>query len=195
MWIGLVLLTLGFGLFIDLDADSSRAKMFAYQIIAGVGSGPQFQAPILALQAGVAQHDVASITAASGFMRAIAMSICVVIGTVVFQNQMNGWQGRLEAVMSKALAERFSGSEANANVLLLSTLTDAQKAVARDAYSESLRRMWILYVVLAAIAGVAGMFVQARILSKEHDEVKTGLEAEKAKSEMRAMELRDLPGS
>jgi hypothetical protein len=43
-------MTLGFGLFIDFDVNSSWAKIIVYQIVAGIGVGPNFQAPLIALQ-------------------------------------------------------------------------------------------------------------------------------------------------
>jgi MFS family permease len=50
IWGGMFMMTLGFGLFIDLDVNSSWAKIIVYQIIAGIGVGPNFQAPLIALQ-------------------------------------------------------------------------------------------------------------------------------------------------
>lgn len=50
IWAGMTLMTLGFGLFIDLGPNSSWAKIILYQIVAGIGVGPNFQAPLIALQ-------------------------------------------------------------------------------------------------------------------------------------------------
>lgn len=50
IWFGLVFMTAGFGLFINLDANSSWSKIIIYQIIAGIGVGPNFQSPLIALQ-------------------------------------------------------------------------------------------------------------------------------------------------
>ncbi|KAI8940160.1 hypothetical protein NX059_003869 [Plenodomus lindquistii] len=50
IWFGMFFMTLGFGLFIDFDVNSSWAKIIIYQIIAGVGVGPNFQSPLIALQ-------------------------------------------------------------------------------------------------------------------------------------------------
>lgn len=50
IWFGMVMMTIGFGLFIDFDVNSSWAKIIVYQIIAGIGVGPNFQAPLIALQ-------------------------------------------------------------------------------------------------------------------------------------------------
>jgi MFS family permease len=50
IWLGLCFMTLGTGLFIDLSARSSWAKIIIFQIIAGLGVGPNFQAPLIAMQ-------------------------------------------------------------------------------------------------------------------------------------------------
>lgn len=43
IWFGMTLMTLGFGLFIDLDAHANWPKIIIFQIIAGIGVGPNFQ--------------------------------------------------------------------------------------------------------------------------------------------------------
>ena len=43
IWFGLFFMTLGFGLFIDLDDYANWPKLIIYQIIAGIGVGPNFQ--------------------------------------------------------------------------------------------------------------------------------------------------------
>jgi MFS family permease len=50
IWFGLFFMTLGVGLFINLGPNSGWAKIIIYQIIAGVGVGPNFQSPLIALQ-------------------------------------------------------------------------------------------------------------------------------------------------
>ena len=55
---GLILMTLGYGLFIDIDRTTSLAKLIIYQIIGGLGVGPNFQAPLIALQAQISPRDI-----------------------------------------------------------------------------------------------------------------------------------------
>lgn len=50
IWFGYIFMTIGFGLFIDLSSTSSWAKIILYQIVAGIGVGPNFQSPLIALQ-------------------------------------------------------------------------------------------------------------------------------------------------
>jgi EmrB/QacA subfamily drug resistance transporter len=50
IYFGYIFMTAGFGTFIDLGPHSSWAKIIIYQIIAGMGVGPNFQSPLIALQ-------------------------------------------------------------------------------------------------------------------------------------------------
>jgi hypothetical protein len=50
IWGGMVVATTGFGLFIDLPNNKNLAKIIIYQAIAGVGLGPNYQSPLIALQ-------------------------------------------------------------------------------------------------------------------------------------------------
>lgn len=186
----MALMTLGYGLFINLDANSGLASMIIYQLVAGFGSGPEFQAPVLALQASVGQHDTAAVTTTSGFVRSIATSISVVIGTVIFQNGMSSRAAKLEATLGSAIAAQLSGSEADANVSVVGTLPSGQREVAQSAYADSLKMMWILYVCLSALGGVASIFVEKRTLTKEHQETQVGLALEAEKKEIMEKEMR-----
>lgn len=45
IYFGMFMMVLGYGLFTNFDANSGWAKLIIYQIIAGLGIGPLFQAP------------------------------------------------------------------------------------------------------------------------------------------------------
>ena len=47
IWLGFICMTVGYGLFIDLAPGSSWAKIILYQIVAGIGVGPNFQSPLI----------------------------------------------------------------------------------------------------------------------------------------------------
>lgn len=178
IWSGMAVLLLGFGLYIDFPRRPGWAKIILYQIVAGVGVGPNFQSPLLALQAMIAPKDIATATATFGFVRNLATSISVVIGGVVFQNEMQQRYPALLAALGPATAASLSGGSAGASVGIVAQLPPAQREVARAAFYESLKTMWIMYVAFAALGLVASAFVGNFVLSKEHEETKTGLEAE-----------------
>ncbi|OCK80690.1 hypothetical protein K432DRAFT_452134 [Lepidopterella palustris CBS 459.81] len=188
IWFGLVLMTLGFGLFIDLSPTSSWAKIILYQIVAGIGVGPNFQSPLIALQSLVAPRDIATATATFGFVRNLATAISVVIGNVVFQNQMLKKSSLLSSFLSPAAAAALGGGSAGANIAIVNALPTQQKEVARQAISDSLSTMWIMYVCFAAAGIVVGLLVGKNVLTKHHEETKTGLEREREKRRERLEE-------
>ena len=47
------MMTLGFGLYINFNVNTSWAKIIIFQIIAGIGVGQNFQSPLIALQSNI----------------------------------------------------------------------------------------------------------------------------------------------
>jgi hypothetical protein len=86
IWIGMAVMTLGFGLFIDLSVNFSLPKIVIFQLIAGLGVGLVFQSPLIAFQSLVAPANIATATATFGFIRNIGCSMSIVLGGVLFQN-------------------------------------------------------------------------------------------------------------
>jgi hypothetical protein len=89
-------LTLGFGLFIGLPIDRKWAKILVFQIVAGIG--PNFHSHLVALQTNVQPEENATETATFNFVRNIASSISVVIGSVLFSNELRNQRSELASV-------------------------------------------------------------------------------------------------
>ena len=179
IYFGLFMMTLGFGLFTDFDANSSWTKLIIYQIIAGLGIGPLFQAPIIALQAHINPRDIGTATATLGFVRQLATSTSVVIGQVVFQNQMKKKAGTLTRALGPKLAQQLGGGNAGANTQLIDSLPENEKSVVRVAFADSLMPMWVMYTVFAGVGLIVSFFIHRKVLTSKHEETKTGLEAER----------------
>ncbi|OQO00322.1 hypothetical protein B0A48_13669 [Cryoendolithus antarcticus] len=179
IYLGLSMMTLGFGLFINFDATSSWAKLIVFQLVAGFGIGPLFQAPIIALQAHINPRDIGTATATLGFCRQLATSISIVIGQVVFQNSMAKKSASLTAALGPQLVKQIGGGNAGANSAVINALPAAQAVIARAAVADSLQPMWIMYTCFSAAGLVAAFFIQKKVLSREHHEAEVGLEAEK----------------
>ncbi|KAI9648849.1 hypothetical protein NHQ30_003490 [Ciborinia camelliae] len=177
LYFGLVIMILGFGLFIYLPSSRSFSKIFLFQIVAGIGTGPIFNTPLVALQAMVEPRDIATATSTFFFARILSSAISVVIGNVVFQNEMRKQQPALLAALGPAIAGELTGSDV-ANVRVLDGLPLAQQHVARVAFWHSLKTMWIMYVSLAAVTLFVSLFMVQQKLSTQHITVKTGLKAE-----------------
>lgn len=176
IWFGFVFMTLGFGLFIDLDPTANWAKIIIYQIIAGLGVGPNFQSPLIALQSTLKPQDIASATGTFGFVRQLSTSLSVVLGGVVFTNILARKGDYLAAVLPPDVAERLTASSSGSNTQFLKSLPPDQKAIINVAYTDSLQKMWIFYTAVSALAIMAGFAIGKQVLSNEHEETRTGLE-------------------
>jgi uncharacterized membrane protein len=127
----------------------------------------------------VQKRDIATATATFGFTRNLGSAISVVVGSVIFNNEMKSKQPELAASLGQQTASAFGGGSAGANVGLIQSLPDEQKAVARKAFADSLSTMWILYVVFAFVGLAISLLITRNKLDTQHQETKTGLEAEK----------------
>ena len=187
--LGLFLMTLGYGLFIDFDAYSSWPKIILFQVVAGLGVGPLFQAPIIALHAHTKPRDVATATSTLGFIRQLAQAISVTIGQVAYQNEMAKKEFTLMASgISPSLARLLTSGGSGANAEIISNLPPDQRSAVRVALAKSLEPMWLMYTCFAAAGLVASFFIRPKVLTHEHVDTKTGLEAEHENAEARRRE-------
>ncbi|RSL52794.1 hypothetical protein CEP53_007979 [Fusarium sp. AF-6] len=173
--IGLVIMTLGIGLMIGLDLDLNWSKLIPFQIVSGIGVGMNFEGPLLAVQTVVPHKDVAAATTVMSFVRTIATAISVVIGGVLFQNEMKGKKHTLVDGLGPQLARLFDGATASASVDLVKTLPPEQQLIVRRAFFYSLDRMWIMYTAFSVVGLLLGFFIRAQHLSKEHEAAELGI--------------------
>ena len=144
MYVAQVALTVGIGLFVELGFQKDLTKLFVFEVVAAIGIGMNIEAPIIAAQAATTARDTAAVTSSMGFVRSIATAISVVVGGVIFQNEMNAAKFQLIDQLGPQLANRFSGSQASTNIDFIGTLPGNQQVVVRKAYFEALRTVWIM---------------------------------------------------
>jgi Major Facilitator Superfamily len=180
IWFGMSLMTLGYGLFIDLPNTEYWGKIAPYLVIAGLGCGPNFQAPLIALQNHVDVKDMATATAMFAFVRNLASSIGLVIGGVIFENRMQAQLGTLLSVLPPAEANFIASGSAGASVPLIAKLPGPVRDVVRNVFNKSLSEMWIFFTATAGIGFAASLLLQKKELSRQHQVRKQGLEQQKA---------------
>lgn len=69
MWFGWMVTTLGYGLLIMLEENTSKAKQEIWLLVAGIGVGCLFEPPLIGLQAAMPLKDMATSTATHGLIR------------------------------------------------------------------------------------------------------------------------------
>ena len=132
IWIGSALMTLGTGLFIGFGPTTNWSKIIIFQIVAGLGAGPLFQAPMIAFQTHLPQQDIGAASSASMFLRSLSTSVSIVVGSVLLQKGTGG--GHITTGMDPV------GSASG--------------------YASSMRPMWIFYTVMAGLMLFTTVFIR-----------------------------------
>jgi MFS family permease len=135
IWFGALFMTLGTGLFINFGSKMVVWKIILFQIIAGIGVGPLFQAPMMALQSVVKQRDVAAANSAFSFLRSLVTSLSVVIGGVVLQRGLGS-----DSLTGNGHVSTGGGEKA-------------------EKYASALSNMWIFYTAFCGIMLVATFWI------------------------------------
>ena len=184
IYLGVTFMAIGFGLYIDLPNGREWGRIFPFEIVAGIGVGPLFQAPLIALQTTIPGRDIATATATFGFVRQISTAVSVVIGGVIFQNEIMKRKGTLQSILSPATAQQIGGGGAGAATGIVKALPEPARHIARGVYVDSLRTMWIFYCAFSALGLIAAAMIGRKVLTKTHEVQKTGLvEEEKHRKE------------
>ena len=173
---GMIFMALGVGLFIDLKSYASWSRIIVYQIIAGIGVGPNFQAPLVAFQANILPSDTATATATFGFVRQLSTSISVVLGSVIYQNILGQQMPRITEAIGPEKASKLAGSFAGADKAVIRSLSESQKRVVLDAFTYALSRMWIFYTAFVGLGLLLSLLVRPIELSKVNFKGTIGLE-------------------
>ncbi|KAF2271733.1 MFS general substrate transporter [Westerdykella ornata] len=149
---GLALMTLGIGLLISLQSKIEMAKIIGFLIVVGIGFGPNFHAPLIALQTRIRESDIAAGTAAFGFVRMVSGAIGVVLGQVVFQLLMRpNLEGFISAGVESSFAQKLVGGEAVAQAGAVHDLPVGMREVVIGGLTRGLRGTWIVYTVVSAV--------------------------------------------
>jgi hypothetical protein len=175
---GMFLMTIGVGLFIDFQPFASWPRIILFLIIVGIGFGPNFHAPLIALQSRLQPHDVAAGTATFGFVRMLSGAIGLVLGQVIFQGRMQT-QSRslLQTGIPGDIVASLGRGSAISSTTGYSGLTVAQDYAIRQTKTEAFSHMWILYTVMSFLGLLASFGITRQVLTTTHEEVKTGIQS------------------
>ncbi|KAI9376305.1 major facilitator superfamily domain-containing protein [Aspergillus egyptiacus] len=185
--IAFAFLTLGYGLFIDLKPYPSWPRLIIYQLIGGFGTGPLFQAPLVALQANIHPSDMAAGTSTFSFIRQVSAAISIVIGTVIYQNMLVKKIPSIATAVGPQNASALENSFSGNNEELIRSFSEPAQRTVLSALNFSLSRIWIFYAAVAGAGLVTSIFIRPVELSKTHTVAKTGLaEQERARQEILA---------
>lgn len=153
MIVGYATLAIGVGCFTLLHAFSSTAKWVIFQIIAGVRGVLALTATLPAVQAPLAETDVAIVTASWGFARAKGSIWGAAIPAAVFNLRIDNLQTTISDPSIQAILRNGSAYEhATADFVSTLNVQPALKQELIDIYTKGLKEVWQVLISFAVIA-------------------------------------------
>ena len=160
-----IIATLGLGVMILLDVDTTIPQWIFLTLCAGIGLGMLYTSLAFVNQAASDDASMAFAVSFFIFARLIGQCIGVAICGVIFQNQM-----RANLLAIPALADQADEYSRDASSLVneLKEMDDlVKKAHLISAYAESLQIAWAVMCALSGSAMIGSFFVRAISLDRE----------------------------
>lgn len=185
LWSGWFLATLGAGLLLLLEPDTTIPQWIFLNIPIGFGTGILFPAMSLSIQAACEPALNADAVAFFSFMRNFGQAAGVAVSGVIFQNV---FRGKLEGLQAwREYADEFS-RDATAVVTIIKAMEPSpEKLELIKAYNDSLRAIWISMIGFAGFCLLLSFTIRSYSLEQEHV-TKQGFEGRQY-GEKRAEEL------
>lgn len=171
MWTGWILTALFLGLSHTISADTSRAQVYAFQALLGVGLGAVLVSTQISVLASVTRVNddglAAGMLVTWRFVGSLlGLAICSTVFNSIFQKRLSSLTNvpePLEALRDASQAVSFIPR------LREIELSEQVMHVVAQAYENAFQTIW---VVLAAFAGVGGLL---SVLAREHSLEKDGV--------------------
>lgn len=159
--VGISLLTITVGVFSLLDADSSKATWVGLQVIAAAGIGIPLTCTLPAVQAPLAEADVAVATATWGFLRSFGGVWGVSIPAAVFNSHVNALLDRgVVSDASASAAMRDGGAYVLASGGFVQSLEGAVKQQVKSVYVDSLRLLWQVGIAFGLLGFLVALVIK-----------------------------------
>ncbi|KAH7912244.1 major facilitator superfamily domain-containing protein [Hygrophoropsis aurantiaca] len=164
MWFAWIVMTLGWGLMIQLDNTSSTAVKEIYPLVTAIGIGCLFQVPLIAVQAAMPIKDMATSTGAFVFLRTLGGTVGITIGEAIISSVL---QQKLKAVPGLS-GFGTSAADLNDSVRKISSIPDATTRNAlMHAYSQSISTIWLVNTPLSAVGLLLILFIRGYSLKRK----------------------------
>lgn len=158
IWLGWTISTIGLGLMCLIKVHTSVVGWIFLNIVAGLGLGILFPSIGYAVQASAEPEDLAIAVAMFSFFRALGQAIGVAVGGVVFQNRM--FSNLTKYSNLAPMAEAYSKDAAGLVQVIKAMADGADKANLKEAYTDSLRTVWVVCCGVSGVALLISFFTQ-----------------------------------
>jgi len=165
MWGGWALTTMGFGLLVLLDVNTSIPAWIFLEAVVGLGLGLLYPSITLGTQSSVPPTEAAMASTMVLFFRNFGQALGVAIGGAILQNRMQSILSGSNILALLPSGMTGDGSEAISLVALVNKLPqDSAVSIAlRDAFAKSFQMIW------GVLGGLAGASFLVHLTVKEYD--------------------------
>lgn len=177
---GFALLVLGVGLCSLLDVNTNTGTWVGFQIIIAAGLGMIVAVLLPAVQANLMESDTASSTATWAFIRSLGNIWGVSIPAAVFNNRFDAL---LPRISDPAVRAMLSSGQAYAHASrdFINSFEGLLKSEIVGVYTDSLKRVWQIGVVMAGIPFLVS-FAEREIKLRTELHTEFGLEKKREKN-------------
>ncbi|KAI1283672.1 major facilitator superfamily domain-containing protein [Xylaria sp. FL0933] len=160
MIIGTAICTIGGGLLTTLQLDTPMSKWIGYQVLYGFGQGLCFQGPNLAAQTVLPKNEVSIGASLMFFSQILGGAIFISVGQNVLNNQL---LQRLSGLPGFSPALIQSGGATS----LIKSFPEEYRHDVLVGYNESLRTVFRVGLILAALSVLGALCMEWRSVKKE----------------------------
>ena len=159
MVLGMALSMIGFGLLSTYGSSRDWAKIIVFQIILGMGLGPNTFTPIVAIQRMIDTRDIAAATSTLGFARQLGSSCSAVIGGAVVQSRVNSFLPAIGSRFGSGIPDELDGSNVFASPGIVAALPTEARSAVQGAIADSMMNVWYFYCGISALGFLFALFV------------------------------------
>ncbi|KAF9573386.1 hypothetical protein EC968_008568 [Mortierella alpina] len=156
IWVGTVMVAVGVGLCMLLDAESGMGQQIGFLLIVGLGIGLILQTCMLAAQAAVEKEDMAVVTALCGFMNSIGGGIGIAMCSALFNNHLTANFTKLPLTALAVIAE-FNIAE---SITAVQDLPGPVKELVVEAYVDTFQFIFKCITPIACCAFLLSLFIR-----------------------------------
>ncbi|EJT98276.1 MFS general substrate transporter [Dacryopinax primogenitus] len=162
IWLGVCMMCVAMGLFTTIGTSTPISTVLGYEALSGIAAGCIFQTTLSALQGAVPRHEVSVATGFRNFVRLLAGTIFLAIGSAIINQSVNGI-GLSQGLITQILNNPPS-------VHTLPDIDPVTRTRIIDAYQGGFRTVfWMLLGNACLMAIVSFTMIQHHSLRRDDD--------------------------
>nr|A0A7L8UVD5.1 RecName: Full=MFS-type efflux transporter ffsH; AltName: Full=Cytochalasans biosynthesis cluster protein ffsH [Aspergillus flavipes]QOG08945.1 FfsH [Aspergillus flavipes] len=161
------IVTIAIGASSVLTQHTHKAAWAVLQIFIGMGLGSLISTTLQAVQAGLPESETAASTATWAYMRSLGTIWGVSVPAAIFNNRFDQLSGQLDP----SIRDNFVRGQAyeHATAQFVQSFEPATREVVIGAYTDALRRVWLVSIAFGAVTVLSTLFEKELTLRTELD--------------------------